>query len=111
PHRRQEQALFGLARHDGRTGSAALENPLAGVEQQTTFDFFRPLTVALVAVVHQDGPDSGLEELRIALGELRRIGARSSKPYAPCSTEATNPEENRHQDPTLHAITPCTTLP
>ena len=63
PHSLYEQTLFRFARHDGRPGLSALEQPFSRVEHETAFDLVGLMTVALVAVLGEDGLDLLLVKL------------------------------------------------
>ncbi len=88
--RLDERALLGPARHHDRPGVAPLEYAIPGVEPQARFLLLR--AVATPAMLGQDRPDSGLEELDLLRGgrpsrspssglrAVRVIGRRSNRP-------------------------------
>ncbi len=70
-HRLDEEALLRITRLDGRTGIAAFQKALATVQEQTAFDLGALLTVAGIAIVHQNWPNLAFEKLN-AGGIVRR---------------------------------------
>ena len=71
-HRLDEQAGFGIAGDDGFAGITTLEQRLAAVEQQATFDFFRQCAVTLVTFVGENRPDVIFKKIR--LGRCQFLG-------------------------------------
>ncbi len=99
-----QQALVGLARHDGRRGVAPRQHCLARVEPQVALVLFRPVTA--LAAGNQQRPHLLLEELDggriIGGGRGRRLGPRGA--VGQCCGQA-NPncaaarcEQWRHDD-------------
>src|SRR5205807_2598300 len=72
-----EKTLVRLAGHDGGTTVAALEEVGTAIELQVAFLFVA--SVALVAMLDQDGPNFLFEELdayRVRSGSRRRVEGR-----------------------------------
>ena len=57
-----QQALLRVTRHNRRSGFTAFEHTLAGIEQQSAFDFFGLRAVAFVAIVSQHRANAVLEK-------------------------------------------------
>ena len=67
-----ERAGIRIAGDDGGAGIAALEQAVARIEAQAALDAPALGGMALVAILHQHGPDFLLEEIRLLLRELGR---------------------------------------
>ena len=73
-HGLDQEALLRVARDDGRTFFAALEQPVAMIESQVAFLLLG--VVAFVAFRHQHRPDLRLEEFQVRRLE---VGGRQGR--------------------------------
>ena len=81
--RRDEQALLGIAGHDGGAGIAALEQPAERIDDQPAARLVGGVAVTAIAVLGQDRLDLLLVELDAFFGR-RRI--RAAHPKLPVIT-------------------------
>jgi len=105
-----KQALRRLARNDGRSGVASLEQAAAAIERQSPLDLLGRRRVAGIALLDQHRPDLLLKESDLVCreglvdGRLRLLGTLSpcGRPYRPSGHENTDDREVRQR---LHEIT------
>ena len=72
PDSNDEKAVARVARHEGRSAVAPLQNTVPGVQKKAAPDVFGCGAVAFVTVLHQHRPDFLFKEI-----ELREVGGRS----------------------------------